>query len=303
MAADILYLENFQRLTNMAGDTGPMYSNTSVALWGTDVKFTQVNGKRWMYFTSVLPYSARSSLLVGAKRTIGIRVLPRGTSINLWGTGLGTIVGQEFYVELSLERTTSTVTNAWYRLDGGPWQSAGSTPFSTDNRFIMYPFRTATQDCAITDVYLIEGGMEDALGPINVTDVTVDVKTNNNWDVTNIAQVLTGDRGGVAKINSKDAPGSLKFKLKSLDPSTVGQKLVGMSVNLEPTWVPGYPGKVDTSLARVSGGIVANLAGTPSARVAVHRHIGVMFTDGNADLKTPQTLLDELTLTFTAVAP
>lgn len=302
MAADILYLENFQRLNNFAGDTGPMRVSAGAALWGTDVKFTGVNGKRWMYFTSKLTYEPRSGMAVGSRLTIGMRVYPYTTSINLWGNGYSAIVGQEFYIEVSVERTSSTVIAGWYRVDGGPWLTAGG-PFTTSDRLSFTPWYTTGANCAITDVYMIAGGMDDALGPINVTDVAIEVKTNSNWDVTNLTQVTTGDRGGVAKINSKDAPGSLKFKLKSLDPSTVGQKLVGMSVNLEPTWVPGYPGKVDTSLARVSGGIVANLAGTPGARVAVHRHIGVMFTDGNADLKTPQTLLDELTMSFTAVAP
>lgn len=302
MAADILYLENFQRLNNFAGDTGPMRVSAGAALWDTDVKFTGVNGKRWMYFTSKLQYEPRLAMAVGSRVTIGMRIYPYTPSINLWGNGYSAIVGQEFYIEVSVERTSSTVIAGWYRVDGGPWLTAGG-PFTTSDRLSFTPWYNGGANCAITDVYMIAGGMDDALGPINVTDVAIEVKTNSNWDVTNLTQVTTGDRGGVAKINSKDAPGSLKFKLKSLDPSTVGQKLVGMSVNLEPTWVPGYPGKVDTSLARVSGGIVANLAGTPGARVAVHRHIGVMFTDGNADLKTPQTLLDELTLTFTAVAP
>lgn len=303
MAASILYLENFQRLANITGDIGPLYVNTTPALWGTDVEFTAVNGKRWMYFTSLLQYYARAGIAVSAKQTIGVRVLPRGTSINLWGNGISTIVGQEFYVELSLDRVSSTVVNAWYRIDGGPWLTAGSAPFSTDNRIILNPFRSSSQDCAITDIYLISGGMDDALGPINVTDVAVEVMTNTNWDVTNLTQVLTGDRGNVAKINSKDLPGNLKLKLKSLDQSTVGQRLVGMSVNLEPSWVPGYPGLIRTSLDRVSGGVIASISGVGTPRTAVNRHIGVTFADENADLKTPQTLLDELTMSFTAVAP
>ncbi|MNY29195.1 hypothetical protein D3C86_1632230 [compost metagenome] len=152
--------------------------------------------------------------------------------------------------------------------------------------------------CYITDVYVLEGLAADALGPVNVNDAELELVTNANWVTTNLAGVIAGDRGNQVSVNSNDVDAAFKLKLKSLPAAALAQQLVGLQIGLKRTHISGYPAALDVSFDRTAGNIESQHL--DAVRASTLGTVGLTFTGSHADLKTPQTLLDDISMTFTA---
>lgn len=297
MTVKLLVLENYSKVTDQAGAMSSLFNAVQTqAQFTNNVDFLSFNGKRWFGTkgTSLQPSVKKPfAAVAGDAQVIGFRVLPKVTSVVVCGQTIACVVDREFYFELAGGFGIAPT----YRVDAGPWLAATGYSGSSGNHYTsIAPSGNAFY--YITDVYVLEGLAADALGPVNVNDAELELVTNTNWATANLASVIAGDRGNQSSVNSNDTDASFKLKLKSLPAAALAQQMVGLQIGLKRTHVSGYPAALDISFDRTAGNIESQHLDI--VRASTLATVGLTFTGSHADLKTPQTLLDDISMTFTA---
>jgi hypothetical protein len=299
MAVKLLVLENYSKVTDLVGMTSCLFNSTmSQSQFVTNVDILTLNNKRWISAKASATFSLTVkkpfAAVPGDAQVIGFRVMPKATTVNPCGIPVVCVVDREFYFELAGGNGISPL----YRVDAGPWLAATGYNGSGGNHYTSLSGTAGVNSYYITDVYVLEGLAADALGPINVNDAELELVSNTNWVATNLAAVIAGDRGNQLSVNANDIEGKLKLKLKALPAAALAQQMVGLQIGLKRTHVPGYPAAMDFTLDRTGGNIeTQHLDIVRSSSLAT---VGLTFTGSHADLKTPQTLLDDISMTFTA---